>query len=53
MAVRVAGIGTALPSKVVTNHDLAAIMDTNDEWIPRARRDRFAPCRRAHLRDGC
>ena len=33
MAIRIAGIGTALPSKVLTNHDLAEIMDTNDEWI--------------------
>ena len=33
MGIRITGIGTALPDKVVTNHDLAAIMDTSDEWI--------------------
>ena len=30
---RVAGWGTALPEKVVTNEDLAAVLDTSDEWI--------------------
>jgi 3-oxoacyl-[acyl-carrier-protein] synthase-3 len=29
----ITGWGTALPDKVVTNEDLAATMDTNDEWI--------------------
>ncbi|MGW9414524.1 beta-ketoacyl-ACP synthase III [Arthrobacter cupressi] len=29
------GLGGALPGKVVTNHHLAAIMDTSDEWIRR------------------
>ena len=33
MTVRVAGIGTALPDKIVTNHDLAEQMDTSDAWI--------------------
>ena len=33
MGARVAGIGTALPPKVITNDDLAATMDTSDEWI--------------------
>lgn len=33
MTIRIAGIGTALPDKVVTNHDLAQHMDTSDEWI--------------------
>jgi len=27
------GTGMALPSRVVTNHDLTAVMDTSDEWI--------------------
>jgi len=27
------GWGTALPEKVLTNDDLSAMMDTNDEWI--------------------
>lgn len=30
---RIAGTGSALPDKVVTNHDLEKIMDTTDEWI--------------------
>ena len=30
---RIAGIGHYVPEKVVTNHDLAKVMDTNDEWI--------------------
>jgi 3-oxoacyl-[acyl-carrier-protein] synthase-3 len=27
------GTGFAVPDRVVTNHDLAAVMDTTDEWI--------------------
>ncbi|NQW68653.1 MAG: ketoacyl-ACP synthase III [Acidimicrobiaceae bacterium] len=30
---RIIGWGTALPDKVVTNDDLAAMVDTSDEWI--------------------
>ncbi len=30
---RITGTGSFLPSRVVTNDDLAQIMDTNDEWI--------------------
>jgi 3-oxoacyl-[acyl-carrier-protein] synthase-3 len=30
---RITGWGTALPDKTVTNFDLAATMDTSDEWI--------------------
>ncbi len=30
---RIVGTGSYLPSKVVTNDDLAARMDTSDEWI--------------------
>jgi 3-oxoacyl-[acyl-carrier-protein] synthase-3 len=30
---RIAGIGSFLPDKVVTNKDLEQIMDTSDEWI--------------------
>ena len=30
---RITGWGTALPAKVVTNHDLERTMETNDEWI--------------------
>lgn len=29
----ISGWGTALPDKVVTNHDFAARLDTSDEWI--------------------
>jgi len=30
---RIAGTGSYLPEKIVTNHDLEKIMDTSDEWI--------------------
>ena len=30
---KITGIGTALPEKVVTNADLAELIDTTDEWI--------------------
>jgi 3-oxoacyl-[acyl-carrier-protein] synthase-3 len=30
---RVLGIGMSVPSRVVTNHDLAAMMETSNEWI--------------------
>ena len=33
MTVRIAGIGTALPEMVVTNHDLARTLDTSDAWV--------------------
>ncbi len=33
MGARMIGLGTALPEKVLTNHDLAEMMDTSDEWI--------------------
>ena len=31
--MRILGTGSALPKKVVKNDDLAAFLDTNDEWI--------------------
>ena len=31
--VRIAGTGSAVPEKVLTNHDLAEMMDTSDDWI--------------------
>jgi 3-oxoacyl-[acyl-carrier-protein] synthase-3 len=31
--MKILGIGSALPKKVVTNDDLARVMDTSDEWI--------------------
>lgn len=30
---RIAGIGFYVPEKIVTNHDLAKVMDTTHEWI--------------------
>ncbi len=33
MGARMIGIGTALPEKVITNDDLAEMMDTSDVWI--------------------
>jgi 3-oxoacyl-[acyl-carrier-protein] synthase III len=33
LPVAIAGIGAYLPSRVVTNDDLAAVLDTSDEWI--------------------
>ena len=30
---RIVGVGHYVPERVVTNHDLAALMDTSDEWI--------------------
>lgn len=30
---RIAGLGSYLPEKVVTNHDLEASLETTDEWI--------------------
>ena len=30
---RILGVGTAIPDRVVTNNDLAAMMETSDEWI--------------------
>jgi 3-oxoacyl-[acyl-carrier-protein] synthase-3 len=30
---RILGIGMAVPSRVVTNHDLAKLMETSHEWI--------------------
>ena len=33
MGAVITGWGTSLPDKTITNHDLAARMDTSDEWI--------------------
>ena len=33
MSFYIAGTGSALPGKVVTNDDLAQFLDTSDEWI--------------------
>lgn len=31
--VKIVGVGSAVPSKIVTNNDLAQLVDTSDEWI--------------------
>jgi 3-oxoacyl-[acyl-carrier-protein] synthase III len=33
MNAKILGTGSYLPEKVVTNHDLARVVDTSDEWI--------------------
>jgi 3-oxoacyl-[acyl-carrier-protein] synthase III len=33
MGIRISGVGAYVPSRVVTNHDLARALDTSDEWI--------------------
>lgn len=33
MTIKIAGTGSCLPGTIVTNEDLAAVMDTSDEWI--------------------
>ena len=33
LPVAIAGLGSYLPARVVTNHDLAQVLDTSDEWI--------------------
>ena len=30
---RIAGTGSFLPEKVLTNEDLSKIVETNDEWV--------------------
>ena len=30
---RIAGTGSYLPEKVLTNHDLESMVDTTDQWI--------------------
>lgn len=40
--VKLLGTGACVPERIVTNDDLAALVDTNDEWI----RSRTGICRR-------
>ena len=35
MRAGISGVGSALPNTVITNHDLAARLETSDEWIVR------------------
>ncbi len=48
MYARIAGTGSYLPEKVVTNRDLEALVDTSDEWI----RDRTGIAERRVAADG-
>ena len=48
MRAGISGIGGALPGHVITNHDLAARLDTSDEWIVR----RTGIRTRRHLSEG-
>ena len=41
----VRGIGSYLPEKILTNDDLAAMVDTSDEWIVQRTGIRRAPHR--------
>jgi 3-oxoacyl-[acyl-carrier-protein] synthase III len=45
---RIAGTGSHLPKRVVTNHDLEKIMETSDQWI----RERTGICSRHVVSDG-
>jgi len=42
---RISGVGYYVPERIVTNHDLAKIMDTSDEWI----QERTGIQRRRHV----
>ena len=33
MTIRINGIGTSLPEKILTNDDLSTMMETSDGWI--------------------
>ena len=41
---KIAGIGHYVPANVVTNDDLAVLMDTSDEWIQTRRIHHFHGC---------
>ncbi|MDT0686772.1 3-oxoacyl-ACP synthase III family protein [Autumnicola psychrophila] len=45
---KIAGLGSYVPENVVTNEDLAEIMDTNDEWI----QERTGIKERRHIKKG-
>lgn len=44
----ITGVGHYVPERVVTNHDLAELMDTNDEWI----QERTGIVERRHIEPG-
>ena len=33
LRAQIAGVGSYLPEKIISNHDLAKIVDTSHEWI--------------------
>ena len=33
LPVRIAGTGSYVPEKILTNHDLEKMVDTSDDWI--------------------
>ena len=45
---RIAGTGSHLPERIVTNHDLEKVMDTSDQWI----RERTGICSRRVISHG-
>lgn len=45
---KIAGVGKYVPENVVTNNDLAEMMDTNDAWI----QERTGIKERRHIKDG-
>jgi 3-oxoacyl-[acyl-carrier-protein] synthase-3 len=48
LRAKLTGTGMYVPDRVVTNHDLAKLMDTSDEWI----RQRSGIAERRHIREG-
>ncbi len=45
--VSITGLGASAPERVLTNEELAKIVDTSDEWIVDAHRHQGAPPGRA------
>ena len=48
LRAKITGTGMCIPGRVVTNHDLAGLMDTSDEWI----RQRTGIVERHYVADG-
>jgi len=48
LRAKLTGTGMCVPDRVVTNDDLAKLMDTSDEWI----RQRSGIAQRHHIREG-
>lgn len=45
---KITGTGYALPERIVTNAELAAVFQTSDEWI----QEKIGVCERRYVRDG-